>query len=399
MSLKNKLIFKTAVFGIGCCGVLPLSAHRSPYLTRVLEFMPAPGQFMNELPEYEAGDTSEKMRQKAEDYLAYNGKSMVSLGGYGGYIVVGFDHTIANVKGEYDFKVSGNAFYAAANPNPGERPGGSCEPGIIMVSYDANKNGLADDAWYEIAGSEYAKSETLKGYEITYYRPAADKKPVTDPEQPHFSDLTYIRWTDNQGKEGYIPKNVFHSQNYYPEWIKEDRITFKGTRLADNGMDESGTGNYFVLYAYDYGYADNHPNTHELSNIKIDWAVNEKGEPAGLPGIDFIKIYTGVNQCNGWLGECSTEVLNVEDLHPLVETAISAPDAPDMLHTWYDPERSELILDIAKKTDVYIVAATGKTIFRQTDVVGRHTIDLSGYPDGVYFLRTAFSTQKIMKSR
>ena len=60
----------------------------SPYITRVHEYRPAPGQFVNELPEYSEGDTEETMRQKAEDCLAYNAGTMVSLGGYGGYIVV-----------------------------------------------------------------------------------------------------------------------------------------------------------------------------------------------------------------------------------------------------------------------------------------------------------------------
>lgn len=62
---------------------------------------------------------------------------MISLGGFGGYVVVGFDHTIENVTGERDFRVLGNAFYAEANPNPNvTRKGGSCEPGIVMVAYD-----------------------------------------------------------------------------------------------------------------------------------------------------------------------------------------------------------------------------------------------------------------------
>ncbi len=51
------------------------------------------------------------------------------------------------------------------------------------------------------------------------------------------------------------------------------------------------------------------------SHFKIDWAVDSEGNPVDLPGVDFIKIYTGVNQFNGWLGECSTEVMGVTDLH------------------------------------------------------------------------------------
>ena len=58
-------------------------------------------------------------------------------------------------------------------------------------------------------------------------------------------------------------------------------------------------------------------NASEDSAIDIDWAVDANGNKVHLPGVDFIKIYTGVNQENGWLGECSTEVSGVEDLHIL----------------------------------------------------------------------------------
>ncbi|WP_300132965.1 cell surface protein [uncultured Barnesiella sp.] len=284
----------------------------SPYITRVHEYRPAPGQFVNELPEYSEGDTEETMRQKAEDCLAYNAGTMVSLGGYGGYIVVGFDHTIVNRPGEYDFKVLGNAFYSTGKPTAAS--GGSSEPGIVMVSVDVNGNGLPDDEWYELAGSEYHKEETVKNYGITYYRPDENKTPVPGTDTS-VTDSTYVRWTDNQGGTGYVSKVVFHKQSYYPQWLSDETLTFEGTRLPDNAVDESGNGSYYVLYAYDWGYADNHPNDSEKSNFKIDWAVDAEGNPVHLQGIDFIKIYTGVNQFNGWLGECSTEVAGVTDLH------------------------------------------------------------------------------------
>lgn len=283
----------------------------SPYITRVYEYRPAPGQFVNELPEYSEGDTEESMRQKAEDCLAYNAGTLVTLGGYGGYIVVGFDHTIVNRPGEYDFKVLGNAFYSTGAAGGS---GGSSEPGIVMVSADVNGNGIPDDAWYELAGSEYQKPSTIKNYEITYYRPDEAKTPVPGTD-PSITDSTYVRWTDNQGGEGYLSKLTYHKQAYYPQWLSGETLSFRGTRLADNAVDESGNDSYYVLYAYDWGYADNHPNDSEKSNFKIDWAVDAEGNPVHLQGIDFIKIYTGVNQFNGWLGECSTEVAGVTDLH------------------------------------------------------------------------------------
>ena len=105
--------------------------------------------------------------------------------------------------------------------------------------------------------------------------------------------------------------NATHLQSYFPQWIKEDKITFAGTRLPQNGIDQSGKGTYFALY----GYADNELNDKDASAIDIDWAVDSKGQPANLPGVDFIRIHTGVNQENGWLGECSTEIMGVTDLH------------------------------------------------------------------------------------
>ena len=80
--------------------------------------MPAVGQFTNTLPEYEAGDTQEDMNRKALEYLKDNQRSLVTLGGWGGYITVGFDHTILNVPGKRDFRVLGNAFYGDQNEQP-----------------------------------------------------------------------------------------------------------------------------------------------------------------------------------------------------------------------------------------------------------------------------------------
>lgn len=307
--------------------VTPPSGDPTAYITKVFDFMPAVGQFTNALPVYEDGDTQETMNAKVLAAIGNDERGMVSLGGFGGYVVVGFDHTIKNVSGKRDFRVLGNAFYANANPDSNAPEGGSCEPGIIMVAYDSNGNGVPDDnEWYEIAGSAhedpakepwYAKARDngsdvnlYRNYEITYHRP--DQEPTTAEEKEK-----YIRWEDNYGHSGYKVKNIYHSQPYYPRWAKGDKITFRGTCLPQNGIDESGAGNYFVLYKFRYGYADNETNKKDDSAIDIDWAVNPKGQKVHLPGVDFIKVYTGVNQENGWLGECSTEVMGIEDLHIL----------------------------------------------------------------------------------
>ena len=43
--------------------------------------------------------------------------------------------------------------------------------------------------------------------------------------------------------------------------------------------------------------------------------IHHPENPVHLPGVDFIRVYTGVNQQCGWLGETSTELSRAEDLH------------------------------------------------------------------------------------
>lgn len=293
---------------------LALSAQ-SPYISRVWEYCPAPGQFVNELPAYEPGDDANTMRLKAEEAIADDNRGMISLGGWGGYVLFGFDHMVPNVAGENDLLILGNAFYSGTGDEQEGRRGGSCEPGIVLVSYDANANGTPDDPWYELAGSEYANPATLADYRVTYFRPAPGHQPTPSQTTPAITDSTYIPWRDNRAGQGYICRLSFHTQPYFPAWVEDDSLTFTGTRLPDNYRDESGDGSYFVLYSFPFGYADNHPNGEQRAELDIDWAVRPDGSPADLPGIHFVKVYTGVHQQCGWLGETSTEVLGATDLH------------------------------------------------------------------------------------
>ena len=116
----------------------------------VKEYTPAPGQFINETKS--GGFTGEESTpadavKYAESRLKEN--KFVSLGGFGGYIVVGFDHSVDNTTG-YDLAIRGNAF------------DGSSEPGIVWVMQDKNGNGEPDEIWYELAGSETGKPETIQ---------------------------------------------------------------------------------------------------------------------------------------------------------------------------------------------------------------------------------------------
>lgn len=291
------------------CSPTLLEAQNSDKITRVLEYKPAPGQHINRLfPTPAMSDTYENALEFAASKLI-NNSAMVGLGGFGGYVVVGFDHSIVNVPGEYDFKALGNAFTNSA------------EPGIVMVCQDLNKNGIPDpdEPWYELAGSDYYKANTIHNYEITYYRP--------DPD----GQKSNIRWTDNQGNEGVMTHISFATQaTMYPLWVTENTMTFRGTRLAGNA---TLSGSTWLLPSLEWGYVDNHANnaTIDKNGFKIEWAVDDSGNPVHLEYIDFIKVYTGMVQEAGWLGETSTEFAGIIDLHPDAVLTANPPVGNDYI--------------------------------------------------------------------
>ncbi len=288
-----------------CCWLASGSASaQSKFIQAVDEYRPAPGQHVNDVPLYEDGDTPEIMAHKCTELLANDARHLVSLGGWGGYITFHFDHPVANISGQRDFAIWGNAYQEYKNIVYG----GMNEAGIVMVSCDDNGNHLPDDKWYELKGSCDEDSVGLVdyGYQITY----------------HKNPMGNIPWTDNRGDSGTIDRNRWHLQEYYPQWLP-DSLTFCGTRLPRNGWDSDHTGTYWVLISFRWGYADNHPNT--LSDFEtpdtvgcgfdISWAVDENRLPVQLHHIDFVRVYTALNQKCGWLGETSTEIQGAEDLH------------------------------------------------------------------------------------
>lgn len=271
----------------------------SKYILAVDEYVPAPGQFVNTMPQYEEGDDAKEMARKCTEAIGGDKGGLVSLGAYGGYITFHFDHSIANVKGEKDLYIKGNTF--AASEYQG-RKGGSSEPGIVMVSQDTNGNGLPDDPWYELSGSADVDSvgKVIYGYQISYER----------------SDMQNVPWTDNQGASGYVERNGFHQQEYFPMWLPSP-LKFEGTLLPRNGYNV-GTSDqpYWFQFAFRYGYVDNLGNNDlEGCSFDIGWAVDAQRKPVHLSHIDFVRVYCAENQTCGWLGETSTEVSGAEDLH------------------------------------------------------------------------------------
>jgi len=327
-----------------------------PWLSRVYEYHPAPGQFVNTLPIARMGEPVDSVLARCHASICghidtvtqtFHGQtitridtvwaeSMITLGGYGGYVIVGFDHPVVNMH-TWDFDILGNAFVSHQ-----ESQGGSSEPAIVMVGVDVDGDGVPSEAdkWYELAGSEYHHPKTQHDYRITYYRPNESKPRTPSTVDPSLIDTTYIRWTSNDinpdSVSGYMSRVQYHMQPYWPLWLQgEETLTFEGAKLRCNAIDlgDNEGNSYFVQYFFDWGYVDNLPNSPTRlpgvdgynPGFKIDWAVDDQGSHVNLTHIDFIKIYNAVNQYCGWLGETSTEVAGGVDFHPEAEVPQSMP--------------------------------------------------------------------------
>lgn len=269
----------------------------------VYEFMPAPGHQVNGYTI--TGDfihAGASMKEVCDSVMSHFKKRWsISLGGQGGYVVAGFKEKVENTQGEYELAIKGNPYSYQS------------EPGIIWVSMDENGDGLPNDTWYELAGSEYGTENETLDYAITYYKPTTPK--------------TDIRWTDNQGGEGIIPymEEWNKHDSYFQDWIPtnknekgEEYYTYYGSRLKDTHTYENG---YTNEPPFDWGYADNAGKDYfrneaidfngALGYYKISNAVRRDGSPANLPYINFIKVQTAQTGWTPNLGEISTEVYGI----------------------------------------------------------------------------------------
>ena len=299
---------------------------QSKQTIKVIEYCPAPGQFINNLPSIDAGMSQEERLKVCEEQLKDG--NPVCLGAAGGYITLSLDQPIKNGKGS-DLRILGNAFYSQNDTVYGDATiGGNVEPGIVYAGVGASPETAQ---WYELAGSEYYTTQR-HNFKITYHKPTAE---TGDHSLPCSIFDKYIRfaasWTEPDGtpcdSTGYLMKNSFHMQSYWPQWEDKEEITFHGSRLPDNAINYGGDGSdadnpqYWITYRYasdSHGYADAAPNSDDTyTTFDLDWAVDKNGNPVNLDHADFIRIQTGVLQQCGWTGETSTEVAGLVNLHLL----------------------------------------------------------------------------------
>jgi hypothetical protein len=184
----------------------------------------------------------------------YYQSGVYGAGGYGGYTVFAFDHSVARrgVNGE-ELLLGGNAFTNWS------------EPGIIWVMQDENRNGLPDDTWYELTGSH--DSLAVRRHSVKFL-------------------LDERVWFDNHGGDGTMRR---YSVLLHPY----SRTVYTGTMLPNSLNTISGL----------WGYADVVDN----GRVSLSNAVQMDGTPITLDFIDFVKVQTAINYDGDLFGERSTE--------------------------------------------------------------------------------------------
>ena len=300
--------------------IIFLSLHRMFLFAQtitVVEYHPAPGQFVNLMPEITDDMKHDDACRLATECI--NDEGLIHLGGYGGYATFQLDAAVQNKRGS-DFRIYGNADCSVKSILRGvETVGGSVEPGIVFVGVGTE---LATAQWYELAGSEYYTTQ-IHDFAVTYYRPDAEEGSHNMPNSLYDDYIRWeVSWTDRDGVQcdstGYMPKLSFHNQSYWPLFEHQDELSFIGGCLPTNALDLSGNGTNYLLCRYgmnSYGYADAASNKSDYSTLDIDWAVNDRGEHVDIKEINFVRVVCGIFQSCGWLGETSTEVGRIEDLH------------------------------------------------------------------------------------
>ena len=314
---------------------------------KVIDFKPAPGQFVN------TSWTDYKDPNKIKENSVGSG---LTLGSFGGHLIVDMLQPVKNdPKNPYgvDFTVFGNAFEISGKPNKYNQ-----EPAAVYVMKDENGNGLPDDTWYELAGSEHGKETTIRDYQITYTNPKGVGK--------------NIPWKDSLGNSGFVYANNYHKQEYYPLHanfpnINPDQESYQGTLIL-KGIDPSDitvNGKHQLRFGYaesrktqlkgDLTSPDNPytPDALEGSGgdaFDISWAIDKAGNPVQLDEIRFIKIVSATNaNQEGGTGEISPEITGVTRTKAIAENIDALKISSEIKRDYLEIGSSEYLIVQAYK--------------------------------------------------
>lgn len=297
---------------------------------------PAPGQWVNH-PHFKDPDNALGAPNGSTSVPSI--VSLVSLGGFGGRIVLAFDHDVENNPANpmgLDAIVFGNGFWAENNPQLHW-----AEFATIEIMPELNGNTTAGDdpneKWYLIPGSHLFDSSSY--WNTTWYR---SDFPL--PEAPLVQYPAYTNWPDSYqtGAHELDPifqfingKYVIVNPNYddgdpdndnqegYWGYAEYAPTVLIGDRDADNSNEGFGDVNDMPPELF-YTSPDD-PMTVGITAgsgggdaFDISWAVDaDTWQPAGLSSFRYIRITTAVDRYFESMGEVSAEIDAVADVRPV----------------------------------------------------------------------------------
>lgn len=295
----------------------------NPFASRVLAFAPAPGQFVNDA-DFNNSSRALGPPSGGGTNLADNG-SVVSLGGFGGFIVLGFDQPIEDHplnRFGMDFIVFGNAFWIGNDPQSRW-----AEPAVVEVSRDANANGLPDDPWFLIPGSHLTSADEDR-FTVTW------DDDTTDDTYPPANEAwippgEFGAWSTNGLR---LPSSLVDAVGRMRNPLAPSKAEgvwgygdmsptlVLGDLNGDNAVDDPAiTSEEFYTVPDDPREVGVNPRSGGGDAFDIAWAVHpETGDPAALSSIDFVRISTAMHQdaSSPLLNELSAEIDAVADARP-----------------------------------------------------------------------------------
>lgn len=329
-------------------------AIATPFATRVVDFRPAPGQFVNN-PTF--NDPSRALGPPVGgSTISADNTSVVSLGGFGGSMTLAFDHPLPNRPASQtnprglDAIIFGNAVFVGSNPN---RRFAECA--VIEVSRDANANGLADDPWYLIPGSHLGSPAALttKTWDsdtndatyppanaawLPWWAPPLAPTPSTFVT-PGFAlpDLFNTTVLNNPNGTAATTEGVWGYADQTPTLLLGD---LNADNIVDNAAQSPET---FYTVPDDPFMVGVSPGSGGGDAIDFSWAIDPvSGAPARLDAIDFLRLRTGSDFIAGPVGELSSEIDAAAEAFPSLarsdfnsDLEVNADDLFAFLDSWF----------------------------------------------------------------
>ena len=204
-----------------------------------------------------------------------------------------------------------------------------------------------------------SKSGAIWNYSVTYENPVPDDDSLATGESGTTGKNVVYSYTGlSENGNGRVLFNNWHRHNYFPllnnyfvgvnghtaldgivntisplalgnyaSYTPKASSTV-GAKLTMSGVRLMPASNSTAPDTFLFGYVDCHPNgtlstvqvnpytTGRTSNdnsngdpMDLSWAVDDNGNPVYLASVRYVRVYTGVMQMNGMMGESSTEVL------------------------------------------------------------------------------------------